>query len=66
MSSLGEESCHRVALILAAGRVPFIYVTGHEQHSLPELPNAPWVVNSYRDEDIIDAILEACPATVDS
>jgi hypothetical protein len=38
---LGSESCHRVALIMAAGRVPFIYVTRHERQSLPELPDAP-------------------------
>jgi hypothetical protein len=52
-----------VALILSAGRVPFIYVTARERQHSPELPDAPWVEKPYRDEDVVSAILEVCPSS---
>jgi DNA-binding response OmpR family regulator len=60
--NLDYECCHKVALTLAAGQVPFIYVTGQHRCTRPELPEAPWVNKPYREEDVLAAILKVCPS----
>jgi two-component SAPR family response regulator len=57
---LAGESCFDLADILAAKRIPFVFVTGYDRHTIPaRFASAPFVQKPATREELIGALMHA-------
>jgi len=57
--SVCGKSCARIAEMLTALGIPFIYFTGYPQNTFPDLPDAPWLAKPADEVDVELAISDA-------